>query len=132
MKDSDQSQMHQDHVRWRSEAAMWEQDIRMWYQELQALKNALRSIEQACAAHKEGLDVHARLIKGHQHSLQLKESYLAMIEPSGHRDGDAAAKHLEQEKQHQVQKDAHARLKKYHHLIMVLTKNMKKVLEGPM
>ena len=131
MRTVDQSQMHKDHLNWNSEVGMWEQDIRMWYQELESLGNALESIQAACEEHEKGLDAHLRAIREHSSSFQLDESYLAMIEPNTYPDNEVTAIHNEKSKHHQIHKDAHLRLKQYHHLVMVLTKQMKKVLEGP-
>ncbi len=123
--------MHKDHINWVSEIEMWEQDIRMWYQELEALRNALTSIKEACEEHEKGLDAHLRSIKRQHGSVQLAESYLAMIEPGGYPDADLNTKHEEKRRLQIIHRDAHDRLKRYQHLIMILTRQMKNLLEGP-
>ena len=134
MRAVDQNEMHKDHPDWNSEVAMWERDTRMWYKELEVLINALMSIKTGCEEHEKGLDTHLRTIKGHQHSLNIDESDLTMIDPSlsGYPAADVTARHNKESKQQQIQRDAHARLKEYHHLIMVVTKSMKKALAGPL
>lgn len=124
--------MHDDHIQWSSDMAMWEQDIRMWHQELEALRGALRSIERACKEHEYGIGAHSRSIKNLRNGIRQDELNLGMIEPSGLSDHGALKMHRQKAVQHESQKEAHERMKKYHHLMMVVTKNLKKALEGPM
>lgn len=132
MKATEQKKMHEDHVQWKSDMTMWQQDIRMWYQELEALRSALQSITKACNDHESGIDAHAHRIETFQNEIRQDELNLGMIEPSGLPDLGELKLHQEKARQHAKQKDAHERLKKYHHHVMVVTKNMKKALEGPM
>ncbi len=126
-----QSQMHQDHVDWNYEIAIWELDARMWRQELEALNHTLSSLKIACEEHEKNLDVHLRSVKKHQHFFQVHESRLTMVAQGGYLDCNLSALHNKNGEEQQTQRSAHARMKQYHHLIMVLAKQLNKLLEGP-
>jgi len=132
MSKADQTTMHHDHVLWNSDIEMWHQDVSIWKQELEALKNAMISIELTIENHEKSIDAHLMTIDEHRKRLAKHDLDLALISPGSRSDMELADSHEDERGRHSIQKEAHERLKKYHHQTMVHVKSLKKALDDAM
>ncbi|MCG8322646.1 MAG: hypothetical protein MI921_24310 [Cytophagales bacterium] len=124
-----QLSMHQDHTVWESEIRMWQEDLKFWKKELNQLKEDLIVIASAAEKHLEATDHHEKSIAEHHSFLQKHETDLSILLENTGLDRELAARHLNEQQKHNLQKDAHERIKKYHHTIVALCKALRKAIE---
>lgn len=110
-------QMHVDHTHWFSEGEFWRGDIRVWNTEID---QALRDVERLTAAlraQSEALHAHFEAIGKHEQEIRSHERSLAGYEKGG--TGEeliALAKAHDKERELQAAtRQAHERIKKFHH-----------------
>lgn len=131
MTGKDKIDMHHDHVLWNSDIRMWNQDLETWEMEMDALKDAFKVIKKAIDNHEAALMNHKEVIRSHYDHVNNHETDLSLIPSTvSSLDKEMTAKHQGESYTHRLQMDAHERLKRYHHSILVLTKNLKQGLES--
>lgn len=122
--------MHRDHSAWNSDIKMWEQDLKTWDLEFIALKEAMKSINQAIDNHEGALKSHGDSIKEHRGAVQKHETGLKHARENASFDAVTGKEHEKERRRHDHTQDAHERLKRYHHSIIILTKGLKQALEN--
>ncbi len=129
MKEKLHMDIHQDHRTWKSDLEMWTLDIRMWEEELKALNNSLVYIGQAVREHEEGLESHKLKLLEHKALINKHETDITYLPEGSRLDVELDVLHDKETANHANQAEVHERLKKFHHKIMVLTKELQKALE---
>lgn len=121
--------IHQDHREWTSDLEMWMLDLKMWEEEIEALNNSLIYIGQAVEQHADGMQVHRTMLREHMERITKHEKDITYLPEGSDLDGELTEAHQQEARRHKVQRDAHERIKKFHHKVMVLTKELRKSLE---
>lgn len=130
MEQLDHLQIHHEHKLWDSDLQMWSLDLKMWNEESQALNHALAFINEAVKKHEEALAFHLKSLMEHQDKLHNHEKDITILVEGTPLDTKLQEEHADEAKRHEVYRDAHERLKRYHHMLMALTKGLKKALES--
>lgn len=125
--------MHQDHAAWKSEAALWSDEVQFWNGETNRMEQQLREMLELLESHREALRAHQTTITRRQQSEDLHELQLALYEM-----GEAGlelpglAKVHQQAGEEQIrQRDAHARLRRYHHTLAALCSVLIRACRAP-
>lgn len=121
---------HQDHGRWESDLEMWSLDLKMWEEEAVALNDALSFITEAVKKHEESLMDHLKTLMDHRDKLNQHEKDITYLIEGTPLDDKLMESHNLEDKQHEIYRNAHERLKRYHHTLIALTKGLKKALES--
>lgn len=121
--------LHQDHRKWTSDLEMWAEDLKMWHEELEALNTSLIYIGRAVTEHEEALGSHENSLNGHRKMIVQHEKDITYLPEGSSLDNTLIEVHKKERENHKVQYAAHERLKKFHHRMMVLTKELKQALE---
>lgn len=130
MKKYDHLQAHQDHRSWDSDIKMWSHDIKMWEQEVEALGDAVNFINKAIQNHEEALESHYQALVQHHDRLIKHEVDIKYVREGSLLDDQMLETHKDEGAEHEIQRLAHERLKRYHHTIMALTKTLKEALSS--
>ncbi|MEX2286399.1 MAG: hypothetical protein WD648_04865 [Planctomycetaceae bacterium] len=113
------AELHADHMHWRNEIKMWRDDIEEWKKEQAKL---FCEMEIALGANAAGLKEHAGSVNRHEASIVHHEHFIAECERSTTSPGNAGAVLAEDHKKevgkHDGLREAHERIKRYHHRAM--------------
>jgi hypothetical protein len=123
--------MHKDHAIWQSDISMWSHDLKMWEQEMESLEQVISLFEEALKQHKLTLLEHVRVLAEHRTRLDRHEIDLGLITEGSKIDQDLGKEHEAEAERHISQRRAHERLKRYHHSLITISKNLQKALESP-
>jgi hypothetical protein len=112
--------LHFDHKHWRNEILLWRDDLEEWRKEQARL---LADIEIALGANVAGLKEHAGSIGSHEGHLLQHEHSISECERASTPRPDAVATiftddHEEEAKRQEQLRQAHERMKRYHHRSM--------------
>jgi hypothetical protein len=111
--------IHQEHRDARSEHHMWLEDIDGWRSEHRRAAAMLAQVQTALLEHDAALEAHAATIRLHEVEIDRHERALASHE-RGVPEADPeklAEVHKAQLDKHAHARDAHQRIKSYHHLV---------------
>ena len=122
--------IHQDHSRWKSDLEMWSQDLKMWDEEAVLLNDTLSFIAEAVKKHKESLMDHLKVLIDHREKLNQHEKDITFLIEGTPLDDKLMESHTHEGQSHEIYKNAHERLMKYHHTLMALSMGLKKALES--
>lgn len=130
MKKYDHLQIHRDHLAWESDIKMWSHDIKMWQQESDALEDALDFIHKAVSSHEDALTSHYNALVDHHNRLNQHEVDIKYVREGTLLDSGMLDLHKDEAAEHELQRKAHERLKRYHHTVMALTKSLQTALKS--
>ncbi|WP_350101366.1 hypothetical protein [Fulvivirga sp.] len=130
MKMHNHLKIHQDHCRWESDLEMWSLDLKMWEEESEALNDTLSFITEAIKNHEESLMDHLKTLIDHRNKLNQHEKDITFLIEGTPLDDKLRESHTNEDKYHEIYRNAHERLKRYHHTLIALTKGLKKALES--
>jgi predicted nucleic acid-binding Zn-ribbon protein len=121
MKAASPTEMHADHIAWRSEHATWHDDIRAWEKEADAAIADVEKAKAAIAGQMHVLRTHAAAIRMYEQRFATHEHALAEFE--GGNPADALRMNLEcaHDAEHTKQDElyvTHERIKKQQHTLM--------------
>ena len=126
--------MHADHAAWKSESSLWCDEVQFWNGETDRMEQQLREMLELLESHREALRSHQSAIARRQQSEDLHELQLALYEM-----GEAGlelpglAKVHQQAGDEQVrQREAHARLRRYHHTLAALCAALGRACRSPL
>lgn len=125
--------MHADHRRWESALSQWNDDLAEWDKELVQASQALRDAGAALDAHAAGVDAHARLMRREGQEVEDHEHLLACVarhQADHDRIGQCGGHDAEGCRFARL-RDAHERLKKYHHALMAKVSLLAKAAAEP-
>jgi hypothetical protein len=120
--------IHQEHTSWVSDLQMWSKDLRICYEEMEALKETLEFINDAVKSHEDGLMDHLKMLIDHSNKLNKHEREILYIVEGTGLDSKLTDLHKGEANHHDIYRDAHERLKKYHHTVMTRARSFKKSL----
>jgi septal ring factor EnvC (AmiA/AmiB activator) len=125
--------MHGEHKQWEADIAMWRDDVRMWQKELKQVRSELKELKDRLSEHRKALAAHLRGLRKQTRTLGGHEHALAEYETGGvGEDLVALAKaHGQEIDRHTLQREAHERIKKYHHVVIAQWSHFFKSLAGP-
>jgi septal ring factor EnvC (AmiA/AmiB activator) len=125
--------MHSEHKQWESDIAMWKDDARMWQKELKQVQSELKELKERLSDHRKGLAEHVKALRKHARTSGGHEHALAEYETGGEgEDLIALAKsHGQEIDRHALVRDAHERIKKYHHTVLAEWSHFFKSLAEP-
>jgi hypothetical protein len=114
-------EMHEEHRYWLSEHALWRDDVSIWEEEARKAVEDLKKVEAALRDHEEALRSHAETLGREEARLRKHEHELAEFEKGtgGTNDLIAMARgHQGEGDRHGELRQAHERIKRYHHTII--------------
>jgi len=116
-----QSDMHAQHVEWKSEHACWLEDVATWQAQHERLLADLFRLEAAVREHRASLYDHAASIHEHQRAIKGHEQEIGELQAAGA--GDQAdpqlATHEQWAQKHAGAKGRHEAIKQHHHKVLV-------------
>jgi hypothetical protein len=122
--------MHKDHIVWDSDCKIWLEDLDKWDFEIDEIQKNLKAVRRYLKYHNKSLKKHRETIMAHKEKEVSHEAMLSALEEHSPVDEAMAMDHQAETRFHFLQKDAHERLKKYHHQIAALTAGLKKAIES--
>jgi hypothetical protein len=129
MTDTTNQDLHADHRLWLSDLSLWQDDLREWRDELGRALDDLREAEAALRAHAQGLDQHGVAMDQEAEGIRQHECGIALTERAGA--GLTAGPHEAQAARHPQRRDAHERLKRYHHTLIARVSLLLKAIREP-
>lgn len=130
MKVYNHLKIHQDHLKWKSDLEMWSLDLKMWEDEIKTLKDSLSFIEEAVKNHEDSLMDHIKSLMDHHEKLDHHEKDITFLIEGSTLDTKLVEYHDLEDIQHEINRNAHERLKRYHHTVVALTNGLKKAFES--
>ena len=122
--------MHHEHRLWDSEIGAWRDDLRAFQHELSAAARELSQLEEAFKKHNMILQRHAASIRLDELEADAHEHALTEFEKGG--EGQEliplARKHLDEAARQDKQREAHEKLKRRHHEVMLRWRALWKAL----
>lgn len=121
MSTSIQEKFHRQHRQWRDEHATWRADIDAWRKELRAAQATLAEVEDMLRDSLEALAAHADTVWESEQRLRAHELTLCQEARTGEQhktDRQWAAVHHLEAARHERLVDAHARIKRHHHIVV--------------
>lgn len=129
METTNHLSMHQDHKVWRTENALWVDDLRMWDKEIDELTKQMEHIKQAVDNHVDAYHKHQEQILTQGNRLDQHEQEMAFLEEGSQTDNALIPDHSKENELHDKLRQAHERVKKYHHQVVVVVKGLTKALD---
>jgi hypothetical protein len=117
-----QQKMHEQHSRWQSDSDTWRADVDEWNTELRTALRDLREVEDVLRDALDALAVHADSLWEAEQQRCAHELALRAEAVSGAKkktDKAWAKSHHEHAARHERLADAHARIRKYQHKVIV-------------
>lgn len=126
--------MHHEHQAWEAENSLWRDDIRAWQHELAQVLASLKDVEGLLNSHGEALRTHAAAIRLWEMESATHEHALVDFEKgaSGEELLPMAKKHQTETTKQTQHRDAHERIKHYHHALIARANQLIKALQQPM
>jgi hypothetical protein len=115
MTDTVNQDLHADHRAWLADLSLWQDEVAEWRAELGRALDDLRRAEEALRAHAQGIDRHQVELVQEEEAIRQHECGIAIVERAG---GLEAGPHETQATRHPVRRQAHERLKRYHHTVL--------------
>jgi hypothetical protein len=126
--------MHADHRTWAMALSQWQDDLALWHRELIQAGEELRQAGAVLDAHAGGLDSHARLLRREAEEVEDHEHLMACV--ARHQaDHDRVAQtggHDAEAARYARLREAHERLKRYHHQLLAKVSVLAKAVAEPM
>jgi hypothetical protein len=125
------AELHADHRLWLSDISMWQFDLEQWRSEFSTTLDAMDQIAAMLREHKKNVDEHADIIETIEAALEFHEKNLAAsLQGSSDSDFDDALveSHAIEAKKIAIQREAHERIKKQHHIAMACIAMVKSAL----
>ena len=99
---------------------MWRDDIELWLKECQHVLVDLGRVREALQSHELAINAHFAAVQKHETAEQTHEQLLAGSTPGSARENlaEMAAEHQVEASHHQLQREAHERIKKHHHTMI--------------
>ncbi|MFM7055931.1 MAG: hypothetical protein ACKO2P_03305 [Planctomycetota bacterium] len=128
------SEMHQDHLVWKSESGLWCDEVELWNTETDQMEQQLREMLELLGSHREALRDHRATIDRRRESEDLHELQLALYEmgEAGLELPGLAKVHQQTALEQVRQRDAHARLRRYHHTLATLCMMLSRASRAPL
>ena len=125
--------MHADHRVWAMSLSQWQDDLALWHQELIRAGEELRKAGAILDAHASGLDAHARLLRRETEEVEDHEHLMACVarHQADHDRVAQAGGHDAEATRYTRLRDAHERLKRYHHQLMAKVSVLAKAVAEP-
>jgi hypothetical protein len=123
------SELHNDHLLWKSDLHMWLNDLKVWENEMGELLDNVRIIEKAIDRHINDYQKHQRAIYQHELEINKHELDLSLLAEGSEYDNSLNAEHQLQSQRHLLQKESHQRLKQYHYTLAGLISQLRKSLQ---
>ncbi|HVK11432.1 MAG TPA: hypothetical protein VM597_21865 [Gemmataceae bacterium] len=120
--------LHADHRAWLADLSLWQDDVREWRAELGRALDDLRAAEGLLRAHAQGIDEHAVELDAEEEAVRQHECGIVLVERAG---GLEAGPHDDQAARHPRRREAHERLKKYHHTVLARVSLLLKAITAP-
>lgn len=128
------SEMHQDHLVWKAESDLWCDEVDFWRTETDRMEQQLREMLELLGSHRDAMREHRAAIERRRESEDLHELQLALYEM-----GEAGLELPGLSKVHQQtaaeqvrQRDAHVRLRRYHHTLAALCMMLSRASRAPL
>jgi len=124
--------MHVEHLNWQTDVSLWKDELDLWRKELARASDDLRRAEQALEGLAQSLDRHTlQLLKEEQEvrrheraiALDTEDGYGQLIPPPSN--------HTAEADRHRKARDAHERLKRYHHTTLARMSLLLKAIAEP-
>ncbi len=126
--------IHSETQQWLGESAMWRDDLAIWQKEIDHALGELQVLEDASREYRQELQDHLEIVAAEGQYLRNQEHALANLERGRSTDElellRLAKLHRENAGVHAQQRQAHERLKKHHHALMIHWSALLKTL-GP-
>ena len=128
------SEMHQDHLVWKSESGLWCDEVEFWNTEADRMEQQLREMLELLGSHRDALREHRAAIERRLESEDLHELQLALYEmgEAGLELPGLARVHQHTAEEQVRQRDAHARLRRYHHTLAALCMVLSRASRAPL
>ncbi len=130
MKTAVHTEMHQEHLKWKSDLSMWRDDLEQWKSRIDLAVAEAKMVEESLRDHSQILLKHLEEINADERSIHDHESALSDFERGGQGAplvGMAVA-HKENAEKHAGLVAAHEHLKKRHHSIVARWNALRKAL----
>ncbi len=125
------AELHAEHRLWQSDISMWQFDLEQWRSELSKGLDEMEQIGAMLREHKKNVDEHADIIETIEAALEFHEKNLA-ASLRGNADSDLddalVESHSVEAKKIAIQREAHERIKKHHHVAMASVAMLKSAL----
>mgnify|MGYP001034689609 CR=1 FL=1 len=124
-----------DYRQWDYVHSTWRVDIERWRREHESALAQLAKLQEIIRLHGDALNSHAEAVERHHQSLQDNARAMSEYQSQGGGEGvqqRMASHHNELAEQHEAQRDAHERIKKYHHTVMAHLATMKTAIDAAM
>jgi hypothetical protein len=124
--------LHAEHRDWETDISLWKDELETWLKELSRASGNLRRAERALESHAQALDRHTLDLLTEEQAVRRHERAMAQ-EAGGGREGLVLppGDHTAESERHHKMRDAHERLKKYHHAILARLSVLLKVIAEP-
>jgi len=124
--------LHSEHRDWESDASLWKDELETWLKELSRASGDLRRAERALEAHAQVPDRHTLDLLPEERDVRRHERAMAQVAGGGRAQpvlppGD----HTAAAERHRKMRDAHERLKKYHHTVLARVAVLLKAIAEP-
>lgn len=128
------SEMHQDHLVWKAESGLWCDEVEFWNTETDRMEQQLREMLELLGSHRDALREHRAAIERRRESEDLHELQLALYEmgEAGLELPGLARVHQQTAEEQVRQRDAHARLRRYHHTLAALCMVLNRASRAPL
>lgn len=112
-------EMHREHAMWRNEDDLWRDELAIWESEIGEAIKALPRLELALRAHLEKLQKYGASIRLHEQDFADHEHALAKYQ-RGETPEEflQAQEHGRESERHEMQRSAHAKIKKQQHDVL--------------
>ncbi len=134
MSSSIHSNLHHDHVVWKSEVGQWRDDIELWEDELNKAVSQLQELEKTLKDHRNALSAHASAICEREQATNAHELAIAAWEAgeTGEELPAMAVQHQTEADKQARQRSAHDRIRRHHHSVMANWSLLLKAMSHPM